>query len=478
MAKSWAMRRSPIQRFGRSIAAVLSLVAIATLSLQPVRAAEPTAGTLDASERSVAWSGGPLVFTTFEYGCEPSGPTCDVFDLTVGSLPVDAPDVLISVAGREGSDVLSLHVYDGDGNQIASDSALTANPRVELRDIESGTYSVRVEAILATTGPTVSYDALAAVTDAGPAPDPEVPCTGEDGGLGPPPAEVLTAALNDDGRVVKLHVLVLLDGISEPFARAFFEKVAVPYAALDIEVVPTFRAVPAGAITSNVTTEIIDQTKDLVPGRRVPFEFDVVELLTSRNIEVLGVDAVAGQAECIGGAAFKEHSFNVSEGQEGTDQGGVPFGPLTLVPDFAAKITAHEIGHLFGGQHHFANCVEGALADGFPSSDSSPCSLMFNSADFLSLRFGIVNGRIIRGYALVHAAANDAPAAVAAPADPSGGSGSAGPERGGAAPSDGSGNGRTGSGDGSLPPTGGPAGLVALIGLALLLGLRRRASHS
>lgn len=58
-----------------------------------------------------------------------------------------------------------------------------------------------------------------------------------------------------------------------------------------------------GESRSEETTEIIEQTKDLLPSRRVPDEFDVVELLTNRNIEALGVDAVAGQAECIGGAA-------------------------------------------------------------------------------------------------------------------------------------------------------------------------------
>ena len=32
---------------------------------------------------------------------------------------------------------------------------------------------------------------------------------------------------------------------------------------------------------------------------------------------------------------------------------------------------------------------------------------MFNSADFMSLHFGTLNGRIVRGYALTYASAND-----------------------------------------------------------------------
>ena len=404
------------------------VAALALVPGSPTTAATPSAGTVSAASPQVSWSGGPLPFTTLGTGCDPAGPTCDVFTLTIGPLAADANDVLISVAADNPSDVVSLHVYGPDGALVASDSALTANPRVALREPASGIYSVRVEALLSTAG-LLTYKAIAAATEAGPPPDAEVPCTGDDEGLGPPPQAVLDAALNDDGRTVYLDVLVLLDGVDEAFARTFFESVAIPYAELNITVVPTFRSVPEGAITSDVTTEIIDQTKDLVPGRKVPDEFDVVELLTKRDIEALGQKAIAGQAECIGGVAFKEHSFNVSEAQQDVDQGGIAIGPLRLVPHQAAKITAHEIGHLFGGQHHFANCVEGGRAEDVTSgADSSPCTLMFNSADFISLHFGTLNGRIVRGYALVHASANDArtAAAPAGAAAAAGGSGAAG----------------------------------------------------
>ena len=391
-------------RFGRLV--LVGVVALAVLGLAPTaNAATPAGGTVDSGHPQVTWSGGPLLFSTLGTGCKPKTPQCDVYTLTIGALPAGAADVLVNAAARNATDVLSLYVYGPGGALVGQDTELTANPRVVLRRPAAGTYSVRVEALLG-SGP-VSYDGLAAATDAGAPPDEEVPCTGDDAGLGPPPADVLQAALADDGRRVRLDVLVLLDGVSQEFAASFFQTVALPYAELDIDVVPTFQAVPDGAITSDVTTEIIDQAKDLVPGRRVPDEFDVVELLTHRNITALGLDAVAGQAECIGGAAYKEHSFNVSEAQEDVDQSGIKFGPVTLVPDVAAKITAHEIGHLFGGQHHFANCVEGFRADEFTTRDSSPCSLMFNSADFIALHFGTVNGKIIRGYALTYAAAND-----------------------------------------------------------------------
>ena len=415
--------RGSVSRIARRYLLLLIVgVASAFAPVTLAHAAEPASGTVDGTTAQVTWSGGPLVFTTLGTGCQPvAGPTCDVFELTIGALPADAPDVVISGAAESPGDILWLYVYGPDGTLVAEDTNLGANPRAILRRPPPGTYSVRFEALLGSQ-PTVSYKALAARADAGPAPDAEVPCTGEDGGLGPPPQEVLDATLQDPGHEVRLDVLVLLDGVDEGFARSFFETVAIPYQELDIRVAATFRSVPEGAITSDVTTEIIDQTKNLLPRRRVPDEFDVVELLTHRDIEALGLKAVAGQAECIGGARYKEHSFNVSEAQQDVDQAGVTFGPLRLVPHFAAKITAHEIGHLFGGQHHFANCVEGLHSDAATGGDSSPCSLMFNSADFIALRFGTVNGRIVRGYALMYAAANDAVAAP--PADPAVTSGS------------------------------------------------------
>ncbi len=463
----------------------LAAVSIGALALilgafsSPALAAQPSSGVVSSANPQVAWTGGPLVFTGFGFECDPAGPTCDLFDMKVGALAPEADDVVISVAAGDDGDVLVIYVYGPDGTIVAEDTTLSANPQVALRNPAPGTYSVRVEAFLGGAGP-VSYSAVAAITDAGAAPDVEVPCNGEDAGLGPPPQAVIDAALADVGRVVRLDVLVLLDGVDETFARAFFERVAIPYAELDIVVVPVFQAVPAGSITSDLTTEIIDQTKALVPGRRVPAEFDVVELLTHRDIEALGQKAVAGQAECIGGVAFKEHSFNVSEAQQDSDPAGIVLGPARLVPDQAAKITAHEIGHLFGGQHHFANCVEGLRTDAATGGDSSPCSLMFNAADFISLRFGSVNARVIRGYALLYVAANDgsrpsasAPAAAGPGGDDGAGTAGNAAERGENGPARPSGR--------TLPATGGTepgAGLAAAAMAAVLVTARgRRRKH-
>jgi hypothetical protein len=355
--------------------------------------------------------------------------------------------VVVSAQADTSTDVITIDVYGPDGTVVAdSGSELSATPGIVLRDPAPGTYSVRVEALLG-TGP-VTYDATASAVDAGEEPAPEQPCNGDDAGLGPPPQEVLQAALDDDGRRVQLDVLVLLDGVDPAYAAQFFEVVAKPYDELAIDVVPTFETVPDGTFVGVNSTDLIGQTQDLFPDRRVPVEYDIVELLTHRDIEALGQTAVAGQAKCIGGIAFDEHAFNVSEAQQTSDPGGIVLGPLTLIPQQAAKITAHEMGHLMGGQHHLANCVEGALPGGVLDDDSSPCSLMFNSADFIALRFGTVNAEIIRGYALLHATANDG----ATPTDPTEPPDGGGPPEGKGVPT-----GRGGPPDGKGRPNDDPA---------------------
>ena len=59
-----------------------------------------------------------------------------------------------------------------------------------------------------------------------------------------------------------------------------------------------------------------------------------------------------------------------------------------------------------GGQHHYANCAEGLQAsdrheDG--TVEVSPCTLMFNAADFLGSNFDTVNGTVARGSAVRYA---------------------------------------------------------------------------
>lgn len=328
-------------------------------------------------------------------------PFCDTFELTIGALASDRPDVVVSVMADNTKDTIIVSIYNSDGEKVAGSSSFSSTQHVALRAPAPGTYDVRTELLLGIPGES-AYHGAAVVTNAAAPVDLEQECLVED-----------TAVVFDldTGEWVDLDVLVLLDGVDESAARSFFEKVSVPYADFKVRVVPTFQ-VADPPFEGDSSQGIIDQARSRFPSGKVPAEYDIVEVLTSKDIQALGQYAVAGQADCLGGLAYDERSYEVSEaGIPGLPEEGIEFGPATFGANYAAKITAHEMGHLLGGQHHYANCVEGNHPDEELNGDTSPCSLMFNSADAVSLHFSTINARIARGYAFRYARANDKPAA-------------------------------------------------------------------
>jgi hypothetical protein len=102
---------------------------------------------------------------------------------------------------------------------------------------------------------------------------------------------------------------------------------------------------------------------------------------------------VAGLADCIGGVAFPSRAFAVGEV---LDPDGVDLGIAVLSANLTAKVFAHEVGHLMGGHHHYANCAEGIASD--PNEVGTPCTLMFNDVGFSSLAFSTVNTLVVRGH--------------------------------------------------------------------------------
>lgn len=140
--------------------------------------------------------------------------------------------------------------------------------------------------------------------------------------------------------------------------------------------------------------QIIQLAKGQLRGQR-PRGIDVVYVLTDLDIELPGVGSgVAGFADCIGGVAFADRAFAVGESLDAP----TPFGPVTFYKDVPAKIAAHEIGHLMGGQHHYQECgtaVGAAAARGEPG----PCTIMTNFVDFQTTPFSTLNGVVVRGHA-------------------------------------------------------------------------------
>jgi hypothetical protein len=384
------------------LSALAAATAATLVTTTAGQAASPQGGTVDATTTSTSWSGGPFaaINPTVDTDCAvEQAPFCDTFELTVGTLSTTHADVVVSVSADDSQDILSVDVYDSDGNVVASSSTFASTQNVTMLAPAPGTYDVRTELALGTPGVS-TYRATATATDADAPIDLEQDCFVED--------QSVVFDL-DTGQWVDLDVLVLLDGVDESYARSFFTHVARAYEGLKVRVVPTFQ-VADPPFVGDSSADIIDQARRRFPQGKVPAEYDIVEVLTSKDIQALGQYAVAGQADCLGGLAYDERSYEVSEANFGDfPQEGIAIGPATYGAYFAAKITAHEMGHLLGGQHHYANCVEGNDPDEELDGDTSPCTLMFNSADLVSLQFGTVNGRIARGYAFRYARGNDTP---------------------------------------------------------------------
>ena len=169
------------------------------------------------------------------------------------------------------------------------------------------------------------------------------------------------------------------------------QTAAQSYAPLGINLVPSFQSV---SFSGTDAQGLIDQSKTLFGGTR-PAGIDIVYTLTSKDIQAGGNTAVAGLADCIGGVAFADSAFGV--GENFTTDESLAIGPTALARNLTAKVTAHEIGHLMGGHHHYANCVEGLLGDP-PPNELSPCTLMINAVDLASLNFGTANGLVVRGH--------------------------------------------------------------------------------
>ena len=72
-------------------------------------------------------------------------------------------------------------------------------------------------------------------------------------------------------------------------------------------------------------------------------------------------------------------------------------GVFTLNGNLTAKVFAHEIGHLMGAHHHYANCDEGIASDA--DEFATPCSLMFNDVGLSFARLQRVNQLAVRGHA-------------------------------------------------------------------------------
>lgn len=367
-----------------------SLLVLACLLAVPAFAAEPGSGTVSNGNRTAEWTGGPFEASVPGAGClAPADPTCDAFSLTVDLKP--GRRFAVAIASEIEGDDYDLFVFYPDGTEAARSATSGGSEAVVIEHTAlhgSGPYQVRVQPWQVSSGST--YKGVARSTREA-AIDPEDP----NACLEATPAAVGVAGITDSGQTVSLDVVVLIDGVDQGLASQIMTDAAQSYApsGIDLNVV-SYQNV---SFTGTEGAALIQQAKDLFGGVR-PAGSDLVYVLSNKDLTNGGDTGLAGLADCIGGVRFPHHAFAVGEAV-GIDEFAI--GPFILEVDAHAEIAAHELGHLMGAHHHYANCVEGNLQG--EATDLSPCSLMFNFVDFQSLNFSQVNDKVVRGHAVNYA---------------------------------------------------------------------------
>jgi hypothetical protein len=362
---------------------------LAAMLATSAMAAEPGSGTISNRFKTVSWTGESPTGLPVpnQAGCLGAGdPTCDAFALTV-DLREGARFVVAIATEFEGDDY-DLIVFFPDGTEASRSATASGSESVVIEHTTehgTGAYQVRVLPFFVSSGST--YQGVAGRTR-------ETALEGSDLAtcLEATPATIGVAGVTDSGQMVSLDVAVLLDGVSQAAGQQILTKAAESYAPLGVQLrVDSYRSV---SFAGTEGSEIIRQARDFFGGER-PRGTDLVYVLTNKDLTSAGDPGLAGLADCIGGVRFPTRAFAVGEAF-GIDPFNI--GPFVFEIGAHPEIAAHEIGHLMGAHHHYANCVEGNLTG--EAVDVSPCTLMFNFVDFLSLNFSLVNAPVVRGHAV------------------------------------------------------------------------------
>ncbi len=374
-------------RCSRIIFSLLAIAALATAA----RAAEPGSGTVSKGKKTATWMGGPHTASVpSPLGCvTASNPACEAFALTVDVKP--GSRFAVAIASEIEGDDYDLYVFYPDGTAAGSSASSGGNEAVVIQHTllhGSGPYQVRVLPFTVTAGST--YQGIARATR-----DAAIEAEDPNACLEAIPAAIGISGITDSGQTVSLDVTILLDGVSLGMGNQIMTRAADSYAPLGINLnVISYQDV---TFTGTEGDALIQQAKDRFGGVR-PAGSDLVYVLSNKDLTTGGDTGLAGLADCIGGVRFAHHAFAVGEAV-GIEEAAI--GPFLLEVDAHPEIAAHELGHLMGAHHHYANCVEGLLQG--EATDLSPCSLMFNFVDFQSLNFSQVNGAVVRGHAVQYA---------------------------------------------------------------------------
>ena len=205
--------------------------------------------------------------------------------------------------------------------------------------------------------------------------------------------QLIPGAIALENVPVTLHVRVLLDGVTQTQAEQVVAVAEQAYTPQQLTFSASYEPV---SFSGNDALGLITQARNHFGGAR-PSGEDLVYVLTSKDISAAPAgNAVAGLADCIGGVAFGDRAFAVGENLADQPQNLILFN---LGTQLAAKTFAHELGHLLGGHHHYANCVESLLGLG-----DSLCTLMFNELSLQRTQFSTLNAIVVRGHSQLFAA--------------------------------------------------------------------------
>lgn len=382
----------------------LATLILGSLFTASAEAAVPAEGHLSKNQRSLAWSGGPFFVPQPDpcidddaIPCDPSAPLPrEHFTVTVDA-PAGWPVVATITTENITTENYNLGAFASDGTLLARSNSRWGYESVEfihqpVPGSDVATYDLRVSAPIVLPGSTYDGTVTVAKPPKVKAPEWEPDGVGECAKGEKVLAEALTTP--DDGHEVVIDVLVLLDEVDEERARAIFERATTAYAPLNISLRTTFHEV---SFISTNALEFLLLAAEYVGGAP-PRGFDIVHTLTSDSMGI-----AEGRVFCVGGGAGGETAFSVSRTHPQEDVSVTPLGIRTYV-DSSAVFVAHEIGHLYGGDHNYANCVEGKVED-LANSERTlhPCTTMWFESTPPSLKFSTINGKIIRQMALRYA---------------------------------------------------------------------------